>query len=106
MLKTRAMRIIALSTLSSFWAKHHETEVSLRRWAEIAKAAEWKNVAEVKASFPKAKALNGERVRFEIAGGNYGLIVAFKFDSQIAFIKLVGTHAEYDRINTLTISQF
>ena len=50
--------------------------------------------------------LNDERVRFEIAGGNYRLIAAFDFRRQIAFVKFVGTHAEYDRVNALTISQF
>ena len=50
--------------------------------------------------------LNGERVRFEIAGGDYRLIVAFRFDLQIAWIKFLGTHAEYDKIDALTVSSF
>ncbi len=55
---------------------------------------------------PKCKALNRERVRFEVAGGAHRLIVAFDFVRQVAFIKFVGTHAEYDRIDALTVSQF
>jgi mRNA interferase HigB len=50
--------------------------------------------------------LNRERVRFEIAGGNYRLVAAFDFRRQIAFVKFIGTHAEYDRIDVLTASQF
>jgi mRNA interferase HigB len=50
--------------------------------------------------------LNRERVRFEVAGGNYRLVVAFDFRRQVAFVKFVGTHAEYDRIDASTISQF
>jgi HTH-type transcriptional regulator / antitoxin HigA len=50
--------------------------------------------------------LNRERVRFEVAGGNYRLVVAFDFLRQIAFVKFIGTHAEYDRIDALTVSQF
>jgi mRNA interferase HigB len=53
-----------------------------------------------------AKILNGERARFEIAGGNFRLIVAFDFGRSIAFIKFIGTHAEYDRIDALTVSLF
>jgi mRNA interferase HigB len=55
---------------------------------------------------PKAKVLNGERARFEVAGGNYRLVVAFDFPRQIAFIKFLGTHAEYDRVDALTISMY
>jgi mRNA interferase HigB len=71
----------------------------------LAKAASWASVAEVAGGFSKAKVLNGERVRFEIAGGNYRLIVAFDFIRQIAFVKFVGTHAEYDRVDALTVSE-
>ncbi len=57
---------------------------------------------EVQKAAPKAKVLNGERVRFEIAGGNYCLVAAFAFRRQIAFVKFIGTHAEYDRMDALT----
>ena len=50
--------------------------------------------------------LNGERVRFEVAGGDYRLIVAFNFAAEIAFVEFIGTHAEYDRVDALTVSQF
>jgi mRNA interferase HigB len=50
--------------------------------------------------------LNRGRVRFEIAGGNYRLVTAFDFRRQIASAKFIGTHAEYDRIDALTVSQF
>jgi mRNA interferase HigB len=45
-------------------------------------------------------------VRFEVAGGNYRLIAAFDFRRKIAFVKFIGTHAEYDRIDALTVSQY
>ena len=61
---------------------------------------------EVQRAAPKSKALNRERVRFEVAGGNYRLVVAFDFRRQVAFVKFIGTHAEYDRIDALTVSQY
>jgi mRNA interferase HigB len=100
------MRIIAQSTLNAFARKHPQTRVALARWTEITLEAEWANTSEVQMTFPKAKVLNGERVRFEISGGDYRLIAAFKFRSQICFIKFIGTHTEYDRIDALTVSQF
>jgi mRNA interferase HigB len=64
------------------------------------------SMEEVQKAAPRVKVLNRERIRFEIAGGNYHLVAAFDFRRQIAFVKFIGTHAEYDRIDVLTASQF
>jgi mRNA interferase HigB len=79
---------------------------SLTHWYEVAAAAEWRSPLDVVADFSKAKALNGERVRFEVAGGDYRLVVAFDWRRSIAFVKFIGTHAEYDKVDVLTVSQF
>jgi Uncharacterized protein conserved in bacteria len=100
------VRLIARSTLLAFAETHPETRASLAHWQNVVKAAEWKSVSEVQAAFSKAKALNGERVRFEVAGGDYRLIVAFDFRRGIAFVKFIGTHADYDRIDALTVNLF
>ena len=100
------MRVIARSRLVAFWEKHPETEASLKHWHEVASAAAWQSPFEVVANFSKAKSLNGERVRFEVAGGDYRMVVAFDWNRSIVFIKFVGTHAEYDKINALTVSLF
>lgn len=100
------MRLIARSTLADFWERHPETRASLTHWIGVVKVAEWSSPAEVQAAFSKAKALNGERVRFEVAGGDYRMVVAFDFRRGIAFVKLIGTHADYDRIDALTAAQF
>ena len=100
------MRLIARSTLIAFGERHPETRPSLAHWMSVVKAADWASASEVQASFSKAKVLNGERVRFEVAGGDYRLIAAFDFTRGIAFVKFVGTHAEYDRIDALTVSRF
>jgi mRNA interferase HigB len=54
----------------------------------------------------KAKVLNRDRVRFEIAGGNYRLIASFDFRRQIVFIKFIGTHAEYETVDALSVARF
>lgn len=61
---------------------------------------------ELRSAAPSAKILNGERARFEVAGGSFRLIVGFDFGRQIAFVKFIGTHAEYDKIDALTVAQF
>ena len=100
------MRVIARSTLTAFAERHPKTRASLVHWLAVSKQAEWKDVAEVQAAFSKAKTLNGERVRFEVSGGDFRLIVAFDFARQIAFIKFLGTHEEYDAVDALTVSIF
>jgi len=61
---------------------------------------------DVRLAAPNAKVLNGERVRFEIAGGNFRMVIAFDFGRGIAFVKFMGTHAECDRVDALTVAQF
>jgi mRNA interferase HigB len=101
-----SVRIIARKVLVAFALRHPEVTASLTHWERVTKAAAWKNPAEVIDAFPKAKAINGERVRFEVSGGNYRLIVAFDFGRSAAFIKFIGSHAEYDRVDAATVSQF
>jgi len=100
------VRIIARNKLLTFWERHPETRASLIHWYEVAGAASWQSPLEVVGDFSKAKALNGERVRFEVSGGDYRMIVAFDFRRSIAFIKFLGTHAEYDRIDALAVKLF
>ncbi|MET0745212.1 MAG: type II toxin-antitoxin system HigB family toxin [Microvirga sp.] len=100
------MRIIARNRLVSFWERYPETRTSLSRWHETTKAADWRAMDDVQRAFPKAKTLNGERVRFEVAGGGYRLVAAFDFGRQAVFVKFVGTHAEYDKIDALTVSLY
>ncbi len=100
------MRIIAWRVLSSYAERHPEAKVPLERWRTLVKAAKWNSMEDVRSAAPNAKILNRERARFEVAGGNYRMIVAFDFAKSIAFVKFIGTHAEYDRIDALNVSLF
>jgi mRNA interferase HigB len=101
-----SMRITSWNVLSSYAERHSETKVPLHRWRTLVKNAKWNSMEDVRSAAPNAKSLNGERVRFEIAGGNFRMIVALDFTRNIAFVKFIGTHAEYDRVDALTVSQF
>jgi mRNA interferase HigB len=98
------MRIIARSTLFAYAETHAECKPSLAHWETIMRRAQCKTMHDVLRIFPKAKILNGERVRFEIAGGNHRMICAIDFDRSVVFVKFLGTHADYDRIDALTIA--
>lgn len=100
------MRIIARRTLLTFAERNPRARPALLRWANTVEAGRWETMAEIGASFSGAVILNGERARFEVAGGNFRLIASFDLRRQIAFVKFIGTHAEYDRVDALTVSQF
>ena len=100
------MRVIARNVLVRFWGRRPEAKISLERWYRLTKAAHWASMDDVQATAPKAKVLNRERARFEVAGGNYRLVAAFDFRRQIAFVKFIGTYAQYDNVDALTVSQF
>ena len=99
------MRIIARNTITECAELQPETRASLEHWFRVAKAALWNTPREVQASFSKAKVLNPDRVRFEVAGGDYRLVIAFDFRRQVAFMKFIGTHPEYNRIDALTVNR-
>lgn len=92
-------RIIAKRTLREF----SDSEQYLKTWYETAKASDWKSPNDIKKSYINASILKNSRVVFNIKGNSYRLIVKFNYERQWAFIRFVGTHAEYDEINADTI---
>lgn len=100
------MRVIAKRNLVDFWTRHPETEQPLKSWVSALRAADWQNSAELKAVFSKASIVNKERVVFDICGGNYRLVVAISYSHQIAFVKFLGTHKEYGKIDATSVSLF
>jgi mRNA interferase HigB len=100
------MRLIARRVLLAFSEKHPETAIPLERWQRLIKEANWSSMEDVRRFAPRAKVLNRDRVRFEVAGGNYRLITSFDFRRQIVFIKFLGTHDEYDAIDALTVAMY
>ena len=102
MLKWR-MRIIALSTLRNFWQTHPDAETPLRAWYALASRAHWKTPAEIKAAYRNASFVADRRVVFNIKGNDYRLVVLVRYDKGLLFVKFVGTHAQYDKIDASTV---
>jgi mRNA interferase HigB len=97
------VRVIARSTLRSFWEKHTDAREQLLAWLAVTERSDWRSPAEIKASFPSADVLPGNRIVFNIKGNHYRLIVKIHFNTKIVYIRFVGTHAEYDRIDAETV---
>ncbi len=96
-------RIIAKKTLREFWEMQADSEQYLKTWYETAKSSNWTSPSEVKQTYINASILKNSRVVFNIKGNSYRLIVKFNYERQWAFIRFVGTHAEYDKIDANTI---
>ncbi len=92
-------RIIAKRTLREFWENHPDSEQYLKTWYETAKNSKWNSPNEVKMTYINASILKNNRVVFNIKGNSYRLIVKFNYVKQWAFIRFIGTHAEYDKID-------
>lgn len=93
------MRVIAKSTLRNFWIKHADSEQQLKAWFRETEKAKWENSNQLKTEYPSASILQGNRIVFNIKGNSYRLIVKINFDYQVCWVRFVGTHAEYDKIN-------
>lgn len=97
------MRIIAVRTLRQFWERHADAEQPLKAWYHEAQKSNWSSPAAIKQFYPRADILPGNRVVFDIKGNTYRLIVKFHYDRGIGYIRFVGTHAEYDKIDATLI---
>lgn len=96
-------RILAKSTLREFWEKHSDSEQYLKTWYDTAKSANWFSPNDVNQTYIHASILKNGRVVFNIKGNTYRLVVKFNYEKQWAFIRFIGTHADYDRIDADTI---
>ena len=99
------MRIIAFRTLREFWGKpeYADSETSLRSWYHDVKSSDWKNTNELKQQYTNASIVGAGRVVFNIKGNLYRLVVLIDFEFQVIFIRFIGTHQQYDRIDAKTI---
>jgi len=97
------MRIIALRALRDFWDAHPDAEIPLRSWYAAASRAAWRSPADVKAAYRNASFIANNRIVFNVKGNDYRLVVAVHYNRGMMFIRFVGTHREYDRIDASTI---
>jgi mRNA interferase HigB len=95
------MRVIALSTLKRFWEdrKHADVREPLLAWYRHALKADWRSPADVKREFGTASILRDRRVVFNIGGNKYRLVVWINYPYRVVYVRFVGTHADYDRID-------
>lgn len=97
------MRVIAKAILRNFWNKHPDIEQQLKSWYLEASKSAWKKPDDIKKEYPSASFIGNDRIVFNIKGNNYRLIVKINYQYQMIWIRFIGTHSEYDRINAFKI---
>jgi mRNA interferase HigB len=96
------VRIIAKKTLRDFWQIHNDCGQPLKSWYKEASEANWTSPQDIKNRYPSASFLPENRVVFNIKGNKYRLIVKVNYDFSLIWIRFIGTHAAYDKINAAT----
>ena len=97
------MRVIAKRTLREFWETNQDSEQQLLVWYREATKADWNNPNEIKSQYASASILKNSRVVFNICGNKYRLIVEINFPRKWVFIRFIGTHNDYDKIDANNI---
>ena len=97
------MRVIAKKILRDFWEKHPDCEQQLKSWYQETSKADWTNPKRIKTDYLSASFLADNRVVFNIKGNHYRLIVKINYDYKMVWIRFIGTHAEYDKIDATKI---
>ncbi len=97
------MRVISRRALREFWHRHAKAEAPLTAWFNEAQSADWAKPADIRSRYRSADFLAGNRVVFNIGGNKYRLIVRVAYDAKIVYIRFVGTHAEYKRIDVESV---
>ncbi|MFH1028884.1 MAG: type II toxin-antitoxin system HigB family toxin [Pseudomonadota bacterium] len=93
------MRVIARKTLRKYWETHPDVRQALQAWYMDASHAHWSSPADIKSVYRNASILPNSRVVFNIKGNQYRLIVRIEYNAEIVYIRFIGTHQEYDRID-------
>jgi mRNA interferase HigB len=97
------MRIISRKNLREFWEKYPDSRQPLQAWCADVKHSGWKKPSDIKNVYRNASFLSNNRVVFNIIENNYRVIVVVEYSFGVVYIRFVGTHKEYDRINAETI---
>jgi mRNA interferase HigB len=93
------MHVISKKKLLAFWKAHPDVENQLKAWHAEAEHAEWKTPDDIRQRYRSADFLADNRVVFNIKGDDYRLVVKIHYNTQIVYIRFIGTHAEYDRVD-------
>ena len=97
------MHVISVKTLREYWLTHPDVEQALKAWHAEASKSTWRTPDDIKQRYRSADFLADNRVVFNIKGNIYRLVVKIHYNTKIVYVRFIGTHAEYDKIDAETI---
>ena len=97
------MRVFTKGTLQRFWERHPDAAGPLLSWYKNAERADWNTPSDLLATSANVRILRSNRAIFNINGNDYRLVVRIDYQLKRVYVRFVGTHAEYDRINALEV---
>lgn len=97
------MRIVTFLRVKEFIEKYPDSDIALRDWYKKTQNCEWKNLSDIKDTFNSADYVGNNRFVFNIKGNHYRLVAIIIFASQKVYIRFIGTHKDYDKINVSNI---
>ena len=97
------MVIISYAAFRNYYSKHPDAEDALNNWYRLAESADWSNFHEVKNTFNSVDAVGNDRYVFNVRGNNYRIVTVIKFRARTVYIRFVGTHVAYDKIDVSKI---
>lgn len=97
------MRIIARSKIVEYYTEHPDAKTALEEWFVKTKRAEWTCFADIRKSFNSVDNVGNQHYVFNIKWNNHRLIAVIKYTIQTVFIRFIGTHSEYERIDAPNI---
>lgn len=97
------MVIITKSKLYEFAVIHNDVKDALDDWYRKSKNADWTNFQDIKRTFNSVDGIGNDRYIFNIKGNKYRLVAMIHFNRRTLYIRFIGTHAEYDKIDSETI---
>ena len=102
------MRIISKSTLKNFWEQpnYSDSRSPLESWHDEVLKAIWTSPQAVKEQYGSASICANNRVVFNIGANKYRLVVEMQYRANIAWVKFIGTHEQYDKIDVGSINEY
>lgn len=101
------MNVYNRSTIIEFYTKHADAKIPLEVWYDEIISGNWKSPNALKKVFGgNLSILKNSRVVFDIKGNDYRLIAVINYENQWLFIKFIGTHSEYDKIDANSVDLY